>query len=59
MAEGAKTLGVQPSPTQALLTELTKDQKVDLSDSAQNEKNARMLPQVLKDQNDAIAKLGH
>ncbi len=54
----AASLGIQSSPTADLLKDMTKGQPgVDLSDPAKNERNARMLPELMKNENAAFAKI--
>lgn len=56
--QAAADLGIPKSPTADLLGDLTKGQApTGPRDPVQDERNARMLPQVMKDSNDAIAKI--
>jgi hypothetical protein len=50
-------LGVPSSPTSDLLNEMTKGQSADLSDPKKNERNARLLPQVIANSNNAISRI--
>ena len=56
--QAAAALGTPASPSAELLNDLAKGQPaVDLTDSKKNEENARKLPQVMANSNEAIAKI--